>query len=74
LSQRVIDEPLAEERSEEECKNDDRHRAADVLGEGELPAEQEGKEDAELEDEVSAGDLECHGRGERGALAEQRAR
>ena len=40
---------------------------------GELPAHQQGQDDAELDDEVGGGDLEGHRRGEVRALAEQRA-
>ena len=40
---------------------------------GELPAEQQRQDDAELDDEVGGGDLERHRRGEVRALAEQRA-
>ncbi len=50
----------------------DHERAADELGGGELPAHQQGQDDAELDDQVGRGDLEGHRRGEVRALAEQR--
>jgi hypothetical protein len=47
-------------------------RAAEELGEGELPAQQHRHDDAQLDDQVGGGELERHRRGEVGALAEDR--
>ena len=44
--------------------SDDHDRAADELGQGELPAQQQRHDDAQLDDEVGRGDLEGHRRGE----------
>ena len=51
----------------------DHDRAADELGQGELPGEQQRQDDAQFDDQVGAGDLEGHRGGEAGTAAEQGA-
>ena len=62
----------AQEQPEPQRHEHDHDRAAHELGQRELPAEEEGQDDAELDDEVGGGDLEDHGGGEARTLAEQR--
>ena len=57
---------------EPQRQEDDHHRSADELGQRELPSEEQGEDDAELDDEIGGGDLEHHGGGEARTLAEQR--
>ena len=49
----------------------DHHDAAEVLGEGELPADEHPQHEAQLPDEVRRGELEGQRRAGRGALLEQ---
>ena len=53
-------------------QEDDHHRSADELGQCELPPEEQGEDDAELDDEIGGRDLEHHGGGEARTLAKQR--
>ena len=62
----------AQEQPEQHGQDQDHQRAADELGEGELPAHQQRQDDPHLDDEVGGGDLEGHRRREVRALAEQR--
>ena len=64
---------LPQEQPEPHGHQHDHDRAADELGQRELPAHQQGQDHAQLDDQVGRGDLERHGRGEARALAEQRA-
>src|SRR6266511_1726312 len=61
---------------QEEPKNGrqehDHQRPADELAQRELPAENEGHDDPELDDQVRRGELECHRGGEVRALADHR--
>ena len=66
-----LDQPLPEEQSEEHGDGDDHDRPPDELGGGELPAEQEGHDDPELDHQVGRGDLEHHHGGEVGPFSEQ---
>src|SRR5215472_12677494 len=72
LLPRRVDQALAHEQAERHGHADDHYRAADELGQRELPADQQREDDAELDDQVGAGDLEDHRGGEAGPLAEQR--
>ena len=63
----------AERGAEEEDHDGDHDGAAGELGEGELPAEQDGEEDGELHDEVGGGELESHGSDEVRALTKEGA-
>ena len=60
------DEPPQQHRHQH-----DHHDAADVLGEGELPAEQDPEDEPELPDEVGRGELEGERGRRRGALLEE---
>ena len=71
---RLLDQLPLEEDAEEQRQQHDHDRPADELAECELPAEQQCHDDPELDHQVRGGKLECHRRGEVGALAEQRAR
>ncbi len=59
-----VDEPLTHEETEEDREQDDDDRASDELRERELPAEQEGHDDAQLDHQVRAADFEDDRRGE----------
>ena len=74
LLARLLDEALAQEQAEEHRNEDDHDRPAYELPQSELPAHEQGQDDAELNHQVGGGDLEGHCGGEAGALAEQRAR
>ena len=70
----ALEEPLrVRKRRNSSATQHDHQRAADELGEGELPADQQRQDQPELDDEVGGGELERHRRGEVGALAEQRS-
>ncbi len=69
----LLDHVGLEEAPEEEGEEDDHQGSADELGRSELPADEDGEEDAELDDEVGGGELEGHCGGEVGALAEEGA-
>jgi len=71
---RLFDQAPAQERAEGECEQDDDERAAEELGQRELPAEDERHDDPQLDDEVGRSELERHRGGEVRPLAEQRAR
>ena len=73
LGARLVEQPPGEEAPEHQRDADDHQRAADELGQGELPAEQQGQDQPEFDDEVRAGELERDRGGEVGALAKQRA-
>jgi len=68
---RFTQEPLAQDDPKHQGDEHDDDRAADELGEGELPAQQQKHDHPELDDQVGRGDLERHGRGEVRALAKQ---
>jgi len=74
LLRRLTQEPLAKDDSKHQGDEHDDDRAADELGEGELPAQQKEHDDAELKDQVGRGDLERHGGREVRPLAKQRPR
>jgi len=71
---RLSQEPLAQHDPEHQRDEHDHDRAADELGESELPAQQKEHDDAKLKDKVGRGDLERHGRSEVRTLAKQRTR
>ena len=62
------------EQPDPEPHESDQKHAADELGEGELPADEDPEHDSELEDEVRRGELEHHRAGEAAALLEDRLR
>jgi hypothetical protein len=64
---------FAEEEAEQQREDKDHQRAADELSERELPAHEQREDDAHLDHEVGARDLERHRCGEVRTLAEQRA-
>ena len=66
-----VDEVPAQEEPEEHRDEDDHDRSPDELCCGELPAEEQGHDDPELDDQVRGGDLEHHGSGEVRTLAEE---
>src|SRR5262249_10024989 len=62
------------ERAPEQQREDHDHEdPPNELGRGELPGDQDGEQDAELDHEVRRGELEGHRRGEVGAAAEERS-
>jgi hypothetical protein len=69
----LSDEAGTQQCTKEQRQDDDHHRAADELGRGELPAENQGQDDPEFDDQIGAADLECHRGREVRTLAKQRA-
>lgn len=67
----LTQERVAQEQPEQDCQHDDHDGPADELRCGELPAHQQGEDDAELDDEVGGSDLEGHRGGEVRAFTEQ---
>ena len=74
MSTRGFDQPRSQGQPEQHGQQDHHEDAAEVLGRGEGPAHQDHQNDPQLDDEIRRGELENHGRGEAGALDEQRSR
>ena len=72
LSAGGVNESRAHEKPEQHSQHHDHQWAADELRRSELPAHQQSQDDAQLHHQIGRTDLEGHGRGEVGALAEQR--
>jgi len=68
------DDLWPERRAEEEDDECDHDGTADELGCHEAPAEEDGEENAELDDQIGGGELEGDGGDEVCAFAEERAR
>jgi hypothetical protein len=66
-----LDQAVTDEQPERDSHEHDHDRAADEFRQGELPGDQQRQDDAQLDHQVGAGDLEGHRGGEAGALAEQ---
>ena len=73
LAPGLLEQGGRQQGPEQEREQDDHQRTAHELGHGELPSDEQGQDDPELDHEVGRGELEGHGRGEVGALAEDRA-
>jgi hypothetical protein len=71
---RLLDQTLLQKDAEGERQEHNHEWPADELAERELPAEQQGHDDPELDHEVRRGELECHRRREIGALTKKRPR
>ena len=73
---RVLARPLLQLRRDEKAQRQrhqhDHQRPADVLGEGELPADQHPEHQPQLPDQVGRGELEAERGHRRGALLKQR--
>lgn len=65
-----VDEPGADEQPEQHGQDKDHYWTANELGGGELPAHQQGQDDAQLHHEVGGTDLERHSGSEVGPFAE----
>jgi hypothetical protein len=70
LSPGDVDHLGLEEQLEQQGHDRDHDRTPDELGQRELPSEQHGQQDPELDDQVRRGELEGHRRREVRAVAE----
>ena len=68
---RLLLEPGRDEHAHEERHQDDHHQPAEVLGQGELPADQHPEHEAELPHQVGGRELKRHRRRRGRALLEQ---
>jgi hypothetical protein len=66
------EQPPGQEQPKQQRQQQDHQWTADELGQGELPADQQGKDQPEFDHQVGGGELEGHRRGEVRALAKQR--
>ena len=66
-----FDEARAEGGAEKDDQHGDHDGPADEFGRHELPSEEDAEENAELDDEVGGGELECHGGDEVGPFTKE---